>query len=74
MFQLDGIVEGLNLLGFCYFLDVVLGMENLVDALHRSQTLLDAVTCLGEVFDGLQGGVENHKIVDEAAGVDGTVA
>ena len=74
MFQLYRVVECLNLLGLSHFLDVVFSTENLVDTLQRSQSLLDAVTRFGEVFDRLQGGVENHQIVDESTGINRTIA
>ena len=74
MFQLYRFVESLYLLGLSHFLDIVLCMENLVDALQRGKSFLNAVACFGEVFDGLQGGVENDQIVDESAGVDGAAA
>ena len=72
--QLYGVVECFYLLGLSHFLDVVLCIENLIDALQRGKSFLNAVACFGEVFDGLQGGIENDQIVDESAGVDGAAA
>ena len=74
MFQLYRFVESLYLLGFSHFLDIVLSMKNLVDALHGSKTFLNAVTCFGEVFDRLQCGVEHDQIEDEVARLNGRVA
>ena len=53
--------------------DRVLRLQDLVDTLHRGQTLGDAVACLREVLQGVDDGIEHHHVVDEDRPREGVV-
>ena len=51
----------------------VLGQQDLIDTLHRSQTLGNAVARLREFFQGIDDGVEDHHIVNKGGACDGLI-
>ena len=65
MTELDLVVETGDMLRIRRFLNGVVCHQDLVHTLHRGQTLGDVVTCLREIFQGVDDGVEHHHIVDE---------
>ena len=54
-------------------LDVVLGHQNLVDALHRGQSLGYAVARFREFFQRIDDAVEYHHIINKGGAGDGLV-
>ena len=52
------------------FLNGILRIENLVDALHRSHTFGDAVCGLRKVFQWLDDAIKNHHIENESRRVN----
>ena len=59
------VAEGVDGMGAEGVLDGVLGQQYLVDALHGGQSLGNVVARLGEVFQGVDDGVEHDHVVDE---------
>ena len=58
-------VKALDGLGVGGLLDGVLRHQDLIDALHRGESLGDVITCLGEVLQRIDDGIEHHHIIYE---------
>ena len=69
MIQADRGVQTVCLDGMFCLPDGILGRENLADALHAGQSLLDGIAGLREVLDGLERRIEDNQIVDEHIGI-----
>ena len=54
-----------DVLWLCRLFDMVLGFQDLVDALHRGKAFGDIVSCLGKVLQRLYDAVEDHHVIDE---------
>ena len=63
--ELYRVVEPAYVDGVWAFLDVVLGLQNLVNALHRGQSLGDVVAGLGELLERVDYAVQNNHVVNE---------
>ena len=59
------VLETLDVLGVSNLLNRVLRHQNLVHALHRGQSLGNAVTSLREVLQRIDNRVEHHHVIDE---------
>ena len=67
------VLERLDILRVLGFLDVVLGHQYLVHALHRGQSRRDVVAGLREFLQRVDDAVENHQVIDERTARDGGV-
>ena len=72
--QHDFVLQTLDGLGVFRFTDIVLCIQDSVDTLHRSQPFLYGISCLRQVLDGLQRGIEDDEVVDELVGIYRAVA
>ena len=69
--ELDGLTDAFDGHGMLGFVDGILGVEDLVDALHGGETFGDLVAGLRELFHRCDDAVEDDQVEDERRGVDG---
>ena len=67
-------VERADRLRIFGFGDRIFSLEDCVDALERSHTLLDAVASARQLLKWIDDRVENNEIVDEFGSRDATIA
>ena len=72
--QLHLVLKVLQGLGILQFLDGVLGLQDIVDAVHGTQTDGDVIGGTCQVLDGVDDAVEDDHIEDEGGGIDEAVA
>ena len=65
--------EAIDMLGVLGLLDIVLGQQNLIHTLHRSQSLGDVIAGLGELFQRIDDAIENDEVVDKGGSADGGI-
>ena len=63
MTELYLVLETGYLLGVLRFLDGVLSHQNLIDTLHRSQSLGDVIPYLRHLLQGVDNRIEDHHII-----------
>ena len=69
MMERDIMLQALHLLGVLHLPDRILGIQYLQDALHAGQSLLYGISRLAQILDRLQGGIEDHQIIDKEIGI-----
>ena len=72
--EADFVVERADRLRILDFGDWIFSLEDCVDALERSHTLLDAVASTRQLLERIDDRVENDQIVDEFGSRDATIA
>ena len=68
--ELNLMLQPLQLLRMIRLLDGIFGQQYFVDTLHRSESLRNVITCLGEFLQRIDDTIENNKIEDERRSID----